>query len=123
MLNSISSQTLGHYWSYIFPQFLLQEPDGDEIGKSPSVKVDVSAITERLRQQFSQMRDDDRQQAIPRKDWIKEAMEVLVHLKLAKKHLEDPNIYEVDFKPIRNPLTTFAGKIKDARKKKESTRE
>jgi hypothetical protein len=105
-------------WAYIFPQFLSQESDISELKKHPIIKLNVTELTERLQNQFSQMRNDARQQEIPRQDWIKEAMEALVRLKLARKHADGPNSYEVDFKPIRNPLHSFAKRIRKSKHKR-----
>lgn len=105
-------------WTYVFPQFLSQEADNNELRKHPTIKLNVSDVTERLQSQFSMMRDDARQQEIPRRDWIKEAMEALIRLKLARRHADGPNIYEVDFKPIRNPLHFFAKRIRKSKHKR-----
>lgn len=105
-------------WANIFPQFLFLELSENEPLKYSTIKVDVSEVTKRLQKQFSQMRDDDRQQEIPKQDWIKEAMEALVRLKLAKRVIDNPNIYEVEFKTIRDPLTHFAMKITKPKKRK-----
>lgn len=64
------------------------------------------------------MRDDDRQQEIPRQDWIKEAMEVLVRLKLARRPADGSNLYEVEFKTIRDPLNSFAKRIRKSKRRK-----
>lgn len=106
-------------WMDIFPQFLSQESTENEFKKPPTIKLDVAEVTERLQRQFSHMRDDNRQQEIPRQDWVKESMETLVRLKLAKRLSDSPSLYEIEFKTIRNPLNSFARKIRRARKIKK----
>lgn len=110
-------------WIDIFPQFLSFEADNSDLKKCPIIKLNVAEVTEKLRSQFSQRIDDTRQQEIPRQDWIKEAMEALVRLKLARRHTDGANVYEVDFKPVRNPIDYFAKKIKKSKGKNISVDE
>ncbi len=105
-------------WTYIFPQFLSQESNENESRKYPIIKLNVTEVTERLQQQFSHMRDDNRQQEIPRQDWIKEALEILIRLKLARRLADSSNAYEVEFKTIRDPLNSFAKKLRKSTRRK-----
>lgn len=104
-------------WIDIFPQFISEESNEREFKKYPTIKLDVAVVTERLQKQFSHMRDDDRQQEIPRQDWIREAFEVLVRLKFARRLTDGSNAYEVEFKTIRDPLNSFAKKIRKSKRK------
>ncbi|MEW6108521.1 MAG: hypothetical protein AB1632_05025 [Nitrospirota bacterium] len=104
-------------WIDIFPQFLSPEEDNSKIKKYSVIKLNISEVTEKLQRQFAQMISDSRQQEIPRQDWIKDAMESLVRLKLARRHTDGANIYEIDFKHVRNPLDYFAKKVKISKRK------
>jgi hypothetical protein len=104
---------------YIFPTMFSEEQyDQGEDGIVQGVEVSVTTVRQRLEEQFCDKRQSTRQPVLPKVGWVKEALETLASMDLAKKRSKDT--YHVFLrKPSRkDSVAYFTAKLFELEKRR-----
>jgi len=106
-------------WTNIFNQIPDEEAFMEAGRKALKIKVNISDMTIKLRDQFSFERIDDRQPEIPKTEWVKEAMESFILIGYAQKCIDSQDSYWVKYTRRKNILEYFAKKLVSSKNKKQ----
>jgi len=112
-------------WHNVFSEKVKIETLMEEKGKKQiSLKVDLNELTSTLREQFTQYDNQDgRQPDIPKKSWIKEALDKFVELKYAENVEGSLDEYIIKYKNIKNPLEKFCRECVKGRTEEQKPKE
>ncbi len=106
---------------YILPSMAGEdEYEIDSSRRYPVVRVTARAARNKLEQQFCPRQDKRRQPQIPKTKWVKEALEALVRMKLAKAEAgKNDVVYRIPLKkpPKKDVVVYFSGKLYDLQTK------
>ncbi len=110
-------------WMQIFPTIRKIEQYIDEKGKMQQrFETNLNFLTDELKEKYTHTEDHDtRQPKIPKKKWVKEAMEEFVRLGYAENDSGDPDKYIVKIKHIKDPLEKFCKEVVKGRESKADT--
>lgn len=112
-------------WHNVFSEKINIETLMEEKGKKQiTLNVDLNELTSTLREQFTQYDNQDgRQPDIPKKSWVKEALDKFVELNYAEKVEGSPDEYIIKYKNIKNPLEKFCKECVKGRTEEPKPRE
>lgn len=85
--------TMNVLWMNVFNEFSQRE--AEETKKE--IYVSCSEATELLREKYAFPQEDTRQPKIPKKDWIRNALDVFVKINYAKRDISDNDKYIVKY--------------------------
>lgn len=100
-------------WDQVFSQYIgIRELMEFKNKKRIVFETDVNELTIKLKEQFTCNKNhDERQPEIPKKSWVKEALDKFVELKYAETKKSDPTKFIIKYQKIRNPLETFTKEV------------
>lgn len=113
--------TMNVLWMHVFNEFSQRE--ADETKKEISISCTES--TELLREKYSFPQEDARQPKIPKKDWIRTALDAFIDIGYVKRDISDRDKYTVKYSYPKkeNMIDVFSRKYYEAQlkaKKKEA---
>ena len=108
----IPEHTMTILWQDIFTE-LKQRVEYDQKAKVYPLEVNAESLTLELQKLFGAVGNEPRQITYPRVEWIREALDCFVMLKLAKK-LDDNGNYLILFKLLRHNLVELFRKWREA---------
>ena len=104
---------------YIFPTIFSEEQYDQEHGETiQSVKVSVTTIRKRLEEQFCDKKQNSRQPVLPKAKWVKDALNTLVLMNLAKERDKDTYLVFLKKPPRKDSVDYFTGKLFELEKRK-----
>lgn len=99
-------------WEEIIPQLANDEDLMIKKGHIIDIEVNCQKITEMLQEQFAlRINHDDRQPDIPKKAWVKKALDKFEELGYAEKKMNSNEDYVVRWQNIRNTIDIFIKEV------------